>query len=382
MHRNVAALPGGDHGFHRRRIFGAEIEDVAHFNTARRHLLIGGNGGELVGFMHLGGRGILRRPFVENGLQVFAAVEIHVLVRHRHVEKVLVTEHFRLAGIGEDDEFMAEIAADRPGVGAHRDRFQAKPREGAQVGNEHLAVGMLGAGLVDVERIGILHQEFAAAHQAETRAHLVAEFPLDMIEIERQILVRADIGAEDLGDHLFVRGTKEHVALVPVLDAQHLLAIRIVTAALAPQIGRLHGRHQQLDGAGTVLLLAHDGADLVEHPQTERQEGINARGFLAHHAGAQHKAVRDDLGLARRLFQDRQEVAGQAHGISRDSRVSGPRVKADRAGKDKGTRHPEVPGGARPRRATARKNVAVHPSRLATLALQDDGFGLCAACPP
>ena len=206
-----------------------------------------------------------------------------------------------------------QIAADRPGLGAHRNRFQAHAREGAQISDEHLVVGMLRAGLVDVEGIGVLHQEFAAAHQAEARPHLVAEFPLDVIEIERQIFVAAHIGAEDLGDHLLVGRPVEHVALVPVLDAQHLLAVGVVAAALAPQVGRLDGRHQQFDGAGAVLLLAHDLLDLLQHAQAERQEGIDAGRLLPHHAGAQHQPVRDDLRLFRRFTQNRQEVAGQAH---------------------------------------------------------------------
>ena len=152
--------------------------------------------------------------------------------------------------------------------------FRPMPREGAQIGDEHLVVGMPRAGLIDVERIGILHQEFAAAHQAEARPHLVAEFPLDVIEIERQILVGAHIGAEDLGDHLLVGRPVEHVALVAVLDAQHLLAVGLVAPALAPQIGRLDGRHQQFDRAGAVLLLAHDAARSCR--STRRPSGRNA----------------------------------------------------------------------------------------------------------
>ena len=213
---------------------------------------------------------------------------------------------------------MAHVAADRPAFRPHRDRLQAQPREGAQIGHEHLVVGMPRAGLVDVERIGVLHQEFAAAHQPEARPHLVAEFPLDVIEVERQILVGAHIGAEDLGDHLLVGRPVQHVALVAVLDAQHLLAVGLVAPALAPQVGRLDGRHQQFDGAGAVLLLAHDLLDLLQHPQAERQKGINAGRLLPHHAGAQHQPVGDDFGLLRGLAQDRQEKAGQAHQRSRE----------------------------------------------------------------
>ena len=157
------------------------------------------------------------------------------------------------------------VAADRAALGHHRDRAQAHARKGAQVSDEHAVIGVLGAGKIEVERVSVLHQKLAPAHQAEARPHLVAELPLDVIEIERQVLVRAHIAAEDLRDHFLVGRTVEHVALVAVLDAQHLLAIGLVAAAFAPQLGGLDGRHQKLDGAGAVLLLAHDIADLFEH---------------------------------------------------------------------------------------------------------------------
>jgi len=172
---------------------------------------------------------------------------------------------------------------------------------------------VLGPRIVEVERIGVLHQEFAAAHQPEARAHLVAEFPLDVIEVEGQILIGAHVGAENLRDHLLVGGAVEHVALVAVLDAQHLLAIGLVTAAFAPQVGGLERRHQEFDGAGAVLLLADDGADLIEDAQPERQEGIDACGLLADHAGAQHQPMGNDVGFLRRLAQNRQEKTGQTH---------------------------------------------------------------------
>ena len=53
-------------------------------------------------------------------------------------------------------------------------------------------------------------------------------------------------------------GPEQHVALVAVLDAQHLLAVIVIAAGFAPQVGGLDRRHQQFDRAGAVLLLAHD----------------------------------------------------------------------------------------------------------------------------
>ena len=208
---------------------------------------------------------------------------------------------------------MAEVAADRPGVGHHRDGGEAEPREGAQIGDEHAIVGMARALGVEIERIGVLHQEFARAHHAEARPHLVPELPLDVIEVERQVLVGAHRGPEDLRDHLLVGRPVEHVALVPVLDAQHLLAVVVVAAGLAPKIGRLDGRHLDLDRAGAVLLLADDRVDLVEHPQPERQPGVDAGRFLPDHAGAEHQPMRHDLGLLGRLAQDGQEISAETH---------------------------------------------------------------------
>ena len=143
---------------------------------------------------------------------------------------------------------------------------------------------------------------------------LVAELPLDVVEVQRQLLVGLHVGAEDLGDHLLVGRAVQQLALVPVGDAQHLRAVGVVAAALAPQVGQLQGRHQQLDGAGAVHLLAHDLLDLLQHPQAQRQPGIDAGGLLPDHAGAQHQPVRDDLGLGRGFLQDGQEIARQAHG--------------------------------------------------------------------
>ena len=86
---------------------------------------------------------------------------------------------------------MAHVATDRTGVGAHRNRLQPHAGKRAQIGDKHAVVGMTRAFLVQIEGVGVLHQELAAAHHAETRADLVAELPLDVEQVARQVLVRA-----------------------------------------------------------------------------------------------------------------------------------------------------------------------------------------------
>ena len=207
---------------------------------------------------------------------------------------------------------MAEVAADRPGRGPHRDRLQPHAREGAEIGHEHPPVARLGALAVEVEGIGVLHQELAAAHDAEARAHLVPELPLDVVEVARQVAVGARVAAEDLGDHLLVGRAVEHVAVVPVLEAQHLRPVGVVAPALPPEVGGLDRRHQDLLRAGGVLLLADDLLHPLQHPPAERQPGIDAGRGLADHAGAQHQPVRGDLRVRRRFLEGGQEGSGQA----------------------------------------------------------------------
>ncbi len=92
-------------------------------------------------------------------------------------------------------------------------------------------------------------------------------------------------------------GAEAEVPLVAVLEAQQLRSVLLPAAGLLPQLRRLHRRHQHLQGAGAVHLLAHDALDLAQHPQPQRQPGVESGGELADHARAQHQLVADHLGV-------------------------------------------------------------------------------------
>ena len=183
---------------------------------------------------------------------------------------------------------MREVAADRAGFGRHRNGLQSHAREGPQVRDEHAVIRSTRPFLRQVEGVGILHQEFAAAHDAEPRPDLVPELPLNMIEDARQILVGLDPVAEDRGDQLLVGGPVEHVALVPVLNAQHLLAVIVVASTFAPQVGGLDRRHQEFQCPGPILFLADDLLDLTQDPMSQRQPAVDAGARLTDHTGAKH----------------------------------------------------------------------------------------------
>jgi hypothetical protein len=209
---------------------------------------------------------------------------------------------------------MAEIATNRPGIGAHRHRLQAQALERLQIGQKHLIIGIARASFIQIEAIGIFHQEFAAAHHAKAGADFVAKLPLDVIEVQRQFLVRPHMVAENIGHDFFCRRPKQQIALVPIGDAQHFGTIGVIAAAFPPQVRALHGRHQDFQRARAVLFFAHNRLDLLQDFQAQRQPGIDTGGMLLDHTGAQHQLVRHDFGIGWGFFCNGQEIARHAHG--------------------------------------------------------------------
>ena len=217
-----------------------------------------------------------------------------------------------LAGRGGDHELVRRRAADRAGVGLDHGVVEPAGLEDPPVGRTHRLVGFVETLRGGVERVGVLHQELAAAHQAETRADLVAELGLDLVEIERQLAVALDVAPHDVGDHLFVGRSETEVALVAVADAQQLLAVLLPAPGLEPELGGLDRRHRELDGAGGVHLATDDRHQLLEAAPAGRQVGVDPRGELLDHPGAHHELVGDDLGVVRDLARRVQVVTAPA----------------------------------------------------------------------
>ena len=220
-----------------------------------------------------------------------------------------------LAGIRQHVKLVRAGAADGTGVGRDRPEAQAEAREDPAVGLVHHPIRLFETRVVDVERVGVLHDELARPHHAEAGADLVAELGLDLVEVERQLAVAADLPARDVGDHLFVRRPEAEVALVPVTDLEHLRAEHVPPAGLLPQLGGLDRRHEQLDGAAAVHFLAYYGFDPAQHPEPERHPGVEPAPEPADEARAQHQGMAREFRLRRGLLQGRDEVLTDAHGL-------------------------------------------------------------------
>src|SRR3954469_11460212 len=211
-------------------------------------------------------------------------------------------------------ELVRSGAADGAGVRGNRPELEPEAGEDARIGVVHIAVFALEVGVVGVERIAVLHDEFPPAHDAEAGPALVAELGLDLVEVRRQPPVALQLAPRKIGNDLLRRGLHDEIALVPILEAQELRPVRLPAARLLPELTGLHDGHDELEGAGAIHLLAHDPLHLAHDAQAERQPRIDARRQAPDEAGAQHQPMADDLRLGGHFFLCRDKKLRGFHG--------------------------------------------------------------------
>jgi hypothetical protein len=91
-----------------------------------------------------------------------------------------------------------------------------------------------------------------------------------------------------------------------------------VVAVLSPAVGgfvrftRQQGREVDFLGADGRHFLTDDGFHLAEHPQSQRQPGVNAGSGAADVAGTHQQAVAGDVGVGRVFAQGAQEKGGKS----------------------------------------------------------------------
>ena len=138
---------------------------------------------------------------------------------------------------------MGCATADRTGVSLYRAEIQAHTAEDFAVRGVHCVVGPLQRFLRSMERVSIFHQEFTGTHHAETRAHFITELGLDLIEVQRQLFVRAQLVTNQVGDHFFMSRAEHERTFATVSNAQQFRAVLFPTTTLLPQFRGLNYRH-------------------------------------------------------------------------------------------------------------------------------------------
>ena len=226
---------------------------------------------------------------------------------------IVAVDERGLTGVGQSHVLDGGVAADLAGVGDNGQSLNVAALADVGVGLLHLVVLLLQALLRGREAVGVLHDELAAAHQAKAGTELIAELVLNVIQVNGQLLIGAQLVAHQGRDGLLVRGAQHKLATMTVVKAHELLAIGIDTAGLTPQLGIDHNGHHELLGAGGVHLVAHDVLDLTNRAPSERQIGIETGGLLADHTGTKQQTMACKLGVGRILFERRRIELRHVH---------------------------------------------------------------------
>ena len=221
------------------------------------------------------------------------------------------------AGFGVDHELLRLRAAHGAGVGFDGEEVEAAAGEDAAVDGVVLFIGEVEASGVDIEGVGVLHEELADAQEAGFWAGLVAELGLDLIPDLGELLVAAELVAGNGGHDLFVSHGEAQVGALAVLEAEHVVAHAGPSSGLLPDLGGVDGGQEELLADG-VHLLADDGDDLINGALAEREVRVNAGAELADVAGAQQQLVAGDLGVGGGFTKGGNEELGPAmHAVRR-----------------------------------------------------------------
>ena len=159
-----------------------------------------------------------------------------------------------------------------------------------------------------MEAVGVLHDEFAHAHQAATGAGFVPELQLELPDHEWQLLVGGEHVARQIRDGLFVGHGEHHVVFGAILEPQQFGADGAVAAGFHPQFGGLHQGQIDFLALDLFHLVPDDLLDLVENALAQGQHRVEAGGQLFDVAAAQQEDMAGQFGPGRRFPQRFQEI--------------------------------------------------------------------------
>src|SRR6185437_14065587 len=136
--------------------------------------------------------------------------------------------------IRQNMKLVRTAAAYRSGICGYCPKPQSQAGEYSAVGIMHCTVSFLQTDNAGMERIRIFHYEFTRPHYSKARADLIAEFGLNLIKNKWQPTITLYLPPHNVGNDFFVRGAKAEIALMPILDFQHLGTKNIPTPSFLP----------------------------------------------------------------------------------------------------------------------------------------------------
>ena len=218
-----------------------------------------------------------------------------------------------LPDLGEDLELVRDVATHRPRVGFNAYRIEAHALERARIRPMLGGVAPFETRLVDIEAVGVFHDELARAQETGARTRFVPALRLEVIDHERQLAVGEDLLLRVQVDELLMRVAHHELAAVVVGRAERDRLERFPPAGVLPGLRRGEDRHLELLAADAIHLLADDLLDVLGHAEAKRQPGVEAAGQRARDRGAQQEAVPGCLRVGRGLTQGATEKQRLSH---------------------------------------------------------------------
>ena len=169
---------------------------------------------------------------------------------------------------------MRSSATHHTGVGFDGCRRYVAAIKDALVGLVEGAVGFVQAGSIDVQAVGVLHDEFAHADQTATGANFVAELGLDVVEQFGQLPVGIDFTPGQLDDDLLV-GHRQRIILPPsILELDQGWPHTVPTTGVLPKRSRVHHWHVHFLAFNSIHLLAENVLDFEGDAPTQVHIGV------------------------------------------------------------------------------------------------------------
>src|SRR5690606_2167175 len=216
-----------------------------------------------------------------------------------------------LADSGRVQEFFGLGSAHGTCLSEHWNNFQAQALEDLQVRTAVGHVGLIQTFIIDVKGVGILHDEFTAAQQASTWACFVAVLVLDLVQVNRQVLVRVVQVLNQQREHFLVAWSQDVVRSLAVLEAEQAIAVFSPTSGLLIRFTWQQCREVNFLCTNSVHFLANDSFNSRKDLQTQRQPGINTRGRTTDVTSAYQQLMAGDFGVNRIFTQGAQEGSGK-----------------------------------------------------------------------
>ncbi len=227
----------------------------------------------------------------------------HRRFRIRREIAMFAIHDVRFSALRERLKFMRKTVSYRAAVSQNRTEMQTATRENPHICIVHRPILPVEPLIIRIKRVAILHDKFTAAHEPETRTQLVAIFIGNLIQGNRELLIRRRVHMHEHRHQLLMRRPHAIFAPVPILQTKHLVSVHRPASRFLPNFRRLHNRHRDLLRARLIHFLANDGRNFLQRPPRERHIHIDTAGDFTDHPRLQHINMAGHHGLRRNLPQ-------------------------------------------------------------------------------